>query len=109
VKLRIEGSSLRLRLQNDEVAALVERGRVEERASFGGDGALVYAVALGDTAGAELGVQYRPGAVTLVVSPERARTWAQSEELGLEAEVQYAEESLRLVVEKDLPCRHGGS
>lgn len=106
MKLRIEGSSLRLRLREDEVTALVERGRVEQRASFGGDGELAYALALADTAGAELGVRYRPGAVTVLVAPERARAWAQSDEMGLEAEVRYADESLRLLVEKDLPCRH---
>jgi len=108
VKLRIGEDSLRLRLSDEDVAALVERGGVEQQISFGPDGRLAYAIEIGETGGGELGVRYRPGRITVLASAERARSWARSDEVGLEQWVRRGAESLHLLVEKDFPCQHDG-
>lgn len=106
MKLRIGEDSLRLRLSDEDVAALVDRGGVEGQISFGTDGRFAYALEMGETGGGELGVRYSPGRITVLASPDRARSWARSDEVGLEHRVGTGAESLHLLVEKDFPCRH---
>lgn len=104
MKLRMRGSSVRLRLTRGEVDALASKGRVEESASFPGGGRFAYALATGRDA-ARVTARF-DGTTLLVTVPEaQARTWAGNEEVGFEAEERTESgETLRVLVEKDFAC-----
>lgn len=96
MKLRVRGNSLRLRLTEPEVHALVERGRVEEVVSFGPDTRLTYALVCGDSFGARL----IGAAIVVTVPSTEARTWASTDRVSLDA----TQRELRILVEKDWAC-----
>jgi hypothetical protein len=103
MKLRIRGDSVRLRLTQSEVTALVERGAVEETTPFGAD-RLTYAVVADLPSGSPLQAALRSAPHTtrieIHVASDVARAWATSETVGLEG----ANETLRVLVEKDFAC-----
>jgi len=105
MKLRITGNSVRLRLQRNEVEALAESGRVEERLCLGAGPAagLRFAVAAVDTA--DLGLEYAPGDLIVHVPKSWAQAWAGTDETGREALVETGgAEAVRVLVEKDFKC-----
>lgn len=104
MKLRIRGSSLRLRLTQGEVKALVDGGRVEEETSFGSS-RLVYALVLAERPGApkleaSLRVSGAEARLEVQVEATAARAWAHGAEVGLESDAA----ALRVLVEKDYAC-----
>jgi NOL1/NOP2/fmu family ribosome biogenesis protein len=102
MKLRIRGDSLRLRLTQVEVAALAERGRVEESIGFAAGERLTYAIACGGTA---LGAKLTPSGIEVTVPAERLRSWAAGDDVGLEGTQDAGEgRILRILVEKDFAC-----
>ncbi len=103
MKLRTRGNSIRLRLTQGEVSALVEKGRVEEHLAFGGGARLSYAL-VADEAATAIAARYAEGAITVTVPLGKARTWASSDDVGFEAEQATGGEVLRILVEKDWQC-----
>jgi len=106
MKLRIKGSSIRLRTVRPEVAQLVNTGRVEETLRFapGDDAMLTYALVT-DTAATEFEVRYQPHEITVVVPAGLARRWASSDEVGMYCEIDLGSAgSLELSIEKDFAC-----
>jgi len=106
MKLRIKGSSIRLRTVRPEVAQLVNTGRVEETLRFapGDDAMLTYALVT-DTAATEFEVRYNPHEITVVVPAGQARRWASSDEVGMYCEIDLGSAgSLELSIEKDFAC-----
>jgi hypothetical protein len=106
MKLRIKGSSIRLRTVRPEVAQLVNAGRVEETLRFapGDDAMLTYALVT-DTAATEFEVRYQPHEITVVVPAGLARRWASSDEVGMYCEIDLGSAgSLELSIEKDFAC-----
>lgn len=104
MKLRLRGSSLRLRLGQAEVAALAKDGRVEESVPFGPKSVFVYAIRSDDRVSA---IEARlDGARIEVVAPRSLiASWAASDDVGLEASQPIAGgEALRILVEKDFAC-----
>lgn len=113
MKLRFEDNTLRLRLSADEVAAFGETGHLAAHVPLapGPEGRLTYALQRApddSTAAAEtLRVAYLPGQLTVLVPETVARNWVASEEISLSATVHVADATeLRILVEKDLGCRH---
>jgi len=102
MKLRIQPNALRLRLSGDEVAQLVERGRLEEAIEFGAKERLTYALEIG-AQGTEVRARYERDKITVTLPPT-ARTWHETDQLGFESEQVIAETGrrLRITVEKDL-------
>lgn len=101
MKLRIRGNSLRLRLDRDEVARLAETGRVEDAVAFGPERRLVYAMVTGDALSARFG----DGEITVTAPVQTVRTWAATEQVGIEGEQTLPEGgALRLLIEKDFAC-----
>jgi hypothetical protein len=100
MKLRIKGNSLRLRLTQSDVAQLLELGRIEETIQFApaSDARLTYALIVRNATN-ELALEYRDHTVTVVLSPDAARRWAESDDVGV-----YAEGAVSLMVEKDFAC-----
>ena len=106
MKLRIKGSTLRLRLTQREVAQLDETGRVEEEVVFAPGVALHYAIeARGgiDTPRAD----YDDGRLRVAVPDAALRRWITGDETGIEVEQPNGTaEPLRLAIEKDFACLH---
>lgn len=113
MKLRFEDNTLRLRLSGDEVEEFDKTGHLVVHVPLapGPDGMLTYALQRApndSTAAAEtLRVAYTSGRITVVVPEAVAQHWISSEEISLSATITIADESdLRILVEKDLGCRH---
>ena len=110
MKLRIRGNTLRLRLTRAEVARLGETGRVTDAIVFGaGPGeALTYAVET-SAAVAEVGATFSGGHITVLLPERLARTWLDTEQVGISAEPTTGADAgaagrLEILVEKDFAC-----
>jgi hypothetical protein len=103
MKLRIRGDSLRLRLTRGEVAALAARGAVEEATHFPEGAALRYRL-LAERDAPAPSARFAAGVLTVALPEARARAWAASEDVSIEAAVPCEGGTLRILVEKDFPC-----
>jgi hypothetical protein len=107
MKLRIRGSSLRLRLGQSEVDELAERGVVAEEIAFGAAPSerLAYVLACSAEATA-VTARLEPAAIRVIVPTALARQWATSnEQVGIEGEQAIGEgRTLRILIEKDFAC-----
>ena len=113
MKLRFEDNTLRLRLSTEELATFGETGHLVSHVPLapGPEGTLTYALQRApddSTAAAEtLRVAYLPGHLTVLVPETIAHNWVASEEISLSATIRVADATeLRILVEKDLGCRH---
>jgi len=108
MKLRIKGNSIRLRVSQPEMAALLREGRIVETICFGAaaDARLSYGLEVRD-AGREIALEYRDGAVMAVLSASSARRWAESEDVGVYGDVETGDGAVALLVEKDFACLDG--
>jgi len=103
MKLRVRGNSIRLRLAQSEVAALLATGAVEECLSFPAGESLRYR--LERSAEADAAAQFCDGAIAVRFPATVIDRWGQSAEVSMQAEQPLAGgESLRLLVEKDFRC-----
>ncbi len=106
MKLRIQGNSLRLRVSKSELARFVETGQLQETVYFGSEqgSELTYIISQDDDR-AGLNVEASAGRVKIVVPTEVARTWANSERVGIEGDVELgARGKLSILIEKDFAC-----
>lgn len=111
MKLRLEENSLRLRLSPAEVQQFASTGRVAYTIGFGpGPGqALAYSLERLPAASAATTVQvrYEAGVLAVEVPLAVARNWTDTENIGFNGRVLVAGgQELRILVEKDLDCRH---
>jgi hypothetical protein len=97
MKLRIRGSSIRLRLTKPEVDALRTTGLVEEAAEFPGGARLRYAIAV---EGSRVTASFDARGLVVQVPRERADAWCASNEVGVSGE----EGPTRILIEKDWAC-----
>lgn len=105
MKLRLRSNSVRLRLTKSEVDSLVSSGTVTELISFGSDREhqLMYAVETRESN--EIGCDYLPGSITVHLPSDKAATWAQSDQVGFNVEIEVGPgEPLTVIVEKDFKC-----
>ena len=113
MKLRLEDNSLRLRLADAEVAEFAQTGHLTTTLQLapGAAGQLTYTLQRtpdDSTAAAPgLRVAYLPGSLTVLVPDAVARRWTASDEISLSADLRTDETTeLRILVEKDLGCKH---
>ena len=111
MKLRLEENSLRLRLSEAEVQQFAATGRVAYTIAFGpGAGqTLLYALERLPAASPATAVQvrYEAGALAVEVPFTMAQNWTDTENIGFKEQVLVADgQELRILVEKDLDCRH---
>lgn len=113
MKLRIENDTLRLRLTEAEVQEFASSGRVAAAVHFGPapDQHFSYALERGSetpqTLAEPVQVHYAPGALTVLVPFTVARDWTETSQNGFSHDVPLAQnQRLRILVEKDLDCRH---
>lgn len=106
MKLRIHGNSIRLRLSQTDVAQFRDTGSVESEINFGVDGGrLIYRLLL-DENGRQVSASFTGGEIVISLPKETAVNWAQSDEVGIEADRQLMDGngSLQILIEKDFAC-----
>src|ERR1700737_2590040 len=82
MKLRIKGSSLRLRLTQGEVQSLETAGEVAEQVHFGGGAKLTYRLRT-DTQSREISASYGDNVIDIRVPRETALTWSRTDQVTL--------------------------
>jgi hypothetical protein len=103
MKLRIKGSSLRLRLTQGEVGSLETTGEVTEQVHFGGGARLTYRLRT-DTKGDEISASYEHNIIDIRVPRDAALTWSRTDQVTLSHAEAVADGELRVVIEKDWNC-----
>ena len=103
MKLRIKGPTLRLRLSQGEIRALLEEGLVEERVPFAAGVDLVYRLRR-DAATDEITASFRDGILEIRVPEGDAREWCTTDLVTLAHEQALPDGSLRSTLEKDVAC-----
>ena len=103
MKLRIKGPTLRLRLTQGEIHALLEAGVVEERVPFAPGVSLIYRLRR-DARSGEISASFRNGVVEILIPEGNAREWCTSELVTLAHEQALPDGALRITLEKDFAC-----
>lgn len=106
MKLRIKGNSIRLRITRSEVLKLIAAGRIEETVYFAPSvqSSLTYAL-VSEAALSSIQIRYRPSEVTIAVPKEKAVTWAETDQVGIYANIDVGlHGTLDISVEKDFAC-----
>lgn len=106
MKIRIQGNSIRLRLQQNEVAALSTSGSVEDRLAFGPDKATQHLVyRLEAAAISSMTATFADGCVTVQLPETDARDWLSNQVVGFAHEVvTQGDDRIHVTVEKDFKC-----
>jgi hypothetical protein len=103
MKLRIKGSSLRLRLTQGEVRSLETTGEVTEQVHFGGGARLTYRLRT-DPQGDEISATYGDNVIDIRVPRDTALAWSRTDQVTLSHAEAVADAELRVVIEKDWNC-----
>ena len=107
MKLRLHQNSARLRLDQNDVARLQAKGRVEGETRFGPASRLTYAVEVVPQV-EEVSVRLEADGFVVLVPEALAQEWIETDRVGFACEHSAGEgASLRVVVEKDFACLHG--
>lgn len=101
MKLRIQDSSLRLRLTRKEVAAFAATGRVAAETHFPSGRRLTYALEASRSE-KRLAATFEDGHITVRVPEELVGPWVHTDKVGLEEHA-----GMSILVEKDFKCLHG--
>jgi hypothetical protein len=103
MKLRIKGSSLRLRLTQSEVRELSEGRAVEEKVPFAPQATLTYRLRP-DRETPEITASYAGNIIEIRVPERAALQWSRSNEVGLERSQPVPDGELQIALEKDFAC-----
>jgi len=103
MKLRILGDTLRLRLAQSEVRALIDLGEVRDSIHFI-TGELSYVASL-DASAEGVTAELEGTMIRVRIPASLGRAWANGDEVGLRGEQWLgADRTLRVLVEKDFKC-----
>ncbi|RSK37468.1 DUF7009 family protein [Hymenobacter metallilatus] len=108
MKLRLEDNTLRLRLDEPEVATFRQQGRLETVVPLGPATAdsLTYRLER-DAATPALTVRYEAGHIRVLLPAAVADAWTSTDEVSLRGTTEVADNHvLHILVEKDLGCKH---
>ena len=100
MKLRLQGNSIRLRLNRDEVAVFLDKGQIQDTVHFGG-AVLAYALEVSKEAHAPHAF-FEDNAIRITLPLSDAQDWARSDRVGISAR----DQQLSILVEKDFQCLH---
>ena len=103
MKLRIKGSSLRLRLTQGEVRQLETQGEVAEQVEFGAGARLTYRLRI-DAQVPAIAATYGSNVIDIRVPRETALTWSRTDQVTLSHAEAVPGGELRIVIEKDWNC-----
>lgn len=104
MKLRLYNDSARFRLDMKDIEELHSTGIVTASIKFGfGSGRhFIYQVVLRDTD--ELDLELDGQILTLNIPVEQGREWIEGSDIGIYRTKRFGEDSLRIIVEKDMKC-----
>jgi hypothetical protein len=108
MKLRIHGNSIRFRITQSEMAALVDGVRLEDSVQFGPAQTeiLSYALEISPQC-SEVRALYSQGVIQVVLPVNLARALAGTDQVGIEHVQSIAQGvALKIVLEKDFQCFH---
>jgi hypothetical protein len=106
MKIRIQGNSIRVRTSRGEAARLADGHAIEQQTMFSGEAKLVCSVTPVENAPAA-SVKFDGTTIAIELPLDEVTRWASSEKVGIERDLRIdAENSLRLLVEKDFECLH---
>jgi hypothetical protein len=107
MKLRIQGNSLRLRLNQSEVAQFSKTGFVEESIQFAPGATLAYALESMSSLSAPQAL-YANGWLRIQVPGADATEWFTSDRVGISGhQMLPSGKPLSILIEKDFQCLHG--
>ena len=101
MKLRLQGNSIRLRLNRNEVAVFLETGHLQDTVQFDGGVVLAYALEVSKEAHAPHAL-FENNAIRITLPLDDAQDWARSDRVGISAR----DQQLSILVEKDFQCLH---
>jgi len=108
MKLRIHGNSIRFRITQGEMAALVDGARLEDSVQFGPTQTeiLSYALEISPQC-SEVRASYSKGVIQVTLPLNLAQPWASTNQVGIEHVQSIAKGvALKIVLEKDFQCFH---
>ena len=107
MKLRLHGSSLRLRLSQAEVAQFSKTGYVEQSVAFGPGSSLCYILESSSKIASPRAV-FQNGELRVQISCAAAKEWATTDRVGVSGEQSLpGGKPLSILIEKDFKCLHG--
>lgn len=107
MKLRLHANSVRVRLNQSELARFAEAGHIEDAVDFGNGSILTYALELSREAASPRAV-LRDSVIRIQLPWDAAHAWAIGHQTGIEGEQTLgAGGRLSILVEKDFQCLHG--
>ena len=105
MKLRIDGHSLRLRLNRSDVQHFRETGTRTESIRFGSGSELTYMLETSLQL-TRMEAQYRQDCIRVLLPLDMAQEWADSDQISLSLDCAEGG-GLALLIEKDFQCLHG--
>jgi hypothetical protein len=106
MKIRLQANSVRIRLTQSEVRRIADGGVVEETTAFSPLAKLCVRVEPSPHVQKPIAT-FENQNLTLRLQLKEAREWAESEQVGIEAEQPIGDGAfLRILVEKDFQCLH---
>jgi hypothetical protein len=107
MKFRVQGNSIRFRLNRREVAQFSQAGRMSTSVQFG-SGALAYTLARSASIGS-IDADFTGSEILVRVPDSVAKDWAEGETVSLRGEQPLPGGArLEITVEKDFQCLHKG-
>jgi len=105
MKLRFRKNSLRLRVNQREVADLAAGIALEEEIRFPGQSRFLYVLRASELPGPE--ASYSRGELRVSAPLQTVNRWASTDEIGIYFELPADGLSLKIAIEKDLECVEG--
>jgi hypothetical protein len=106
VKLRIHGNTLRLRLNQAEVAQFSKTGHIDETIEFALGARLSYILESDSNVEAPRAL-YKEGELRIQIPAAEAKDWVTTDRVGLSSEQPLGgNKHLSIMIEKDFKCIH---
>jgi hypothetical protein len=106
MKLRLQGNSLRLRLNQAEVAQFSKTGYVEDTVEFGPGASFCYLLESCSKITSPQAV-YRNGELRIQISCAAAKEWVTTDRVGISGDQRLGGgKTLAILIEKDFKCIH---
>src|SRR5689334_12823197 len=103
MKLRLRGNSLRLRVNQKDVADLASGRTLAETLVFPAGAEFRYTLAVGESS-IEASAQLVASTISVTLPEEKVRRWATEEDVGIYFELPAGDTVLKVAIEKDLEC-----
>ena len=105
MKLRLRNNTLRLRVNQREVAGLASGAVLEEQVLFPGDARISYTLQSSSDTAAE--ATFEHGVIRVLAPQQQVDAWAKGAAIGMYFEFPAHGASLKVAIEKDLECVDG--